>query len=83
MIMISSIKPLQGRDLLYLNIQQSFYIHTIKVGSITNSSVLQIGSTGSIQALSEAYNTGGFTRPAPEVAYPQSKPIVPLASIGK
>ncbi|MDY0396054.1 spore germination protein GerPB [Virgibacillus halophilus] len=71
---------------MQLIIHQSFYIHSIKVGAITNSSVLQIGSTGSIQALSESYNTGGFTQPAGEIPYtepPTTGPIVPLAAIGK
>ncbi|SFA82030.1 spore germination protein PB [Lentibacillus halodurans] len=45
-------------------IHQSISIHLIKVGAISNSSVLQIGSTGSIQAQSDIHNTGGFTEPA-------------------
>ncbi|MGG5253312.1 spore germination protein GerPB [Neobacillus sp. SM06] len=46
-------------------IQQSIHIHSIKVGGITNSSVLQIGSAGIIKPASYLYNTGGFTQPAP------------------
>jgi spore germination protein PB len=46
-------------------IQQSIHIHFIKVGGITNSSVLQIGSSGIIKPASYLYNTGGFTQPAP------------------
>ncbi len=46
-------------------IQQSIHIHFIKVGGITNSSVLQIGSAGIIKPASYLYNTGGFTQPAP------------------
>ncbi|OZU87964.1 spore gernimation protein KA [Virgibacillus indicus] len=63
-----------------ITIHQSIQIHMIKVGSITNSSVLQIGSTGSIQAQSDIYNTGGFTEPA-EAAEPISSasPIIPLS----
>jgi spore germination protein PB len=46
-------------------IQQSIHIHFIKIGGITNSSVLQIGSAGMIKPASYLYNTGGFTQPAP------------------
>lgn len=46
-------------------IQQSIHIHFIKIGGITNSSVLQIGSAGIIKPASYLYNTGGFTQPAP------------------
>ncbi|MDX8045760.1 spore germination protein GerPB [Gracilibacillus sp. S3-1-1] len=63
-----------------LTVNQSIYIHFLKVESINNSSVLQIGSTGKIQALSQLYNTGGFTGPAEE-AGPDgvSTPLVPLS----
>ncbi|MEH7097543.1 spore germination protein GerPB [Neobacillus vireti] len=46
-------------------IQQSIHINFIKVGGITNSSVLQIGSAGIIKPQANLYNTGGFTKPAP------------------
>jgi spore germination protein PB len=46
-------------------IQQSIQIHFIKIGGITNSSVLQIGSAGIIKPAAYLYNTGGFTHPAP------------------
>lgn len=46
-------------------IQQSIQIHFIKIDSITNSSVLQIGSAGMIKPSTHLYNTGGFTEPAP------------------
>jgi spore germination protein PB len=47
-----------------LIIHQSISIHFIKIEAITNSSVFQIGSTGSIQAQSDIHNTGGFTEAA-------------------
>ncbi|SFQ69456.1 MULTISPECIES: spore germination protein GerPB [unclassified Bacillus (in: firmicutes)] len=47
-------------------IQQSIQINFIKIGSITNSSVLQIGSAGVIRPASYLYNTGGFKEPAPQ-----------------
>jgi spore germination protein PB len=46
-------------------IQQSIQINFIKIGSISNSSVMQIGSSGIIKPASYLYNTGGFTKPAP------------------
>ncbi len=48
-------------------IQQSIHINMIKIGGVSNSSVLQIGSAGIIKPASYLYNTGGFTEPAPEV----------------
>ncbi|MBB6453000.1 spore germination protein PB [Salirhabdus euzebyi] len=63
-------------------IYQQISIHLLKVGSVTNSSVLQVGSSGSIQALSNLYNTGGYQFPA-EAAEPISpqefQPMIPLA----
>jgi spore germination protein PB len=46
-------------------IQQSIHINLIKIGGITNSSVLHIGSAGIIKPQANLYNTGGFTHPAP------------------
>jgi spore germination protein PB len=69
-------------------IQQSIQINFIKIGSITNSSVLQIGSAGIIKPASYLYNTGGFTKPAPEAGGTQtpngqSSVAVPLAGAGR
>lgn len=67
-------------------ISQSICIHQLRIGSVTNSSVLQIGSAGSIQALSTLANTGGFTGPAPQATVPlgpqaqTAAPLVPLHS---
>lgn len=61
-----------------LIVHQSIVIHNLKVGGITNSSVLQIGSAGIIKALSNIYNTGGFIGPAP---LPKA-PLVPLVPSG-
>ncbi|MFC4403213.1 spore germination protein GerPB [Gracilibacillus xinjiangensis] len=69
--------------LLHLTVNQSIYIHFLKVGTISNSSVLQIGSTGQLQALAQLYNTGGFEAPAEE-AMPngesQGQSLVPLSA---
>jgi len=67
-------------------IQQSIHIHFIKIGGITNSSVLHIGSAGIIKPQANLYNTGGFTHPAPATIKPfgmppptlQEMPSVPL-----
>jgi spore germination protein PB len=67
-------------------IQQTIQINNLRIGSLTNSSVLQIGSAGIIKPSSHLYNTGGFTAPAPEAQKPgpslQSLPAVPLAPQG-
>ncbi|MEH7304748.1 spore germination protein GerPB [Neobacillus drentensis] len=63
-------------------IQQSIQINFIKIGGITNSSVLQIGSAGIIKPTAHLYNTGGFTQPAPQTTQPSGTllgtPSVPL-----
>ena len=62
-------------------IQQSIHINFIKIGGITNSSVLQIGSVGIIKPAAHLYNTGGFTKPAPSGIKPTEQilaPSVPL-----
>lgn len=64
-------------------VQQSITIQFLKIGGITNSSVLQIGSAGIIKPVSNLYNTGGFTAPAPLIPKPgtlQDLPAVPLSS---
>lgn len=65
-------------------IQQSIQINFIKIGGISNSSVLQIGSAGIIKSSSQLYNTGGFTEPAPSVGQltglQLSTPSVPLST---
>lgn len=48
-------------------VYQQISIGQLRVDAVSNSSVLQIGSAGSIQSLSQLYNTGGFTEPAAEL----------------
>lgn len=50
---------------MIVNVQQTIHINMIKIGGITNSSVLQIGTSGIIKPASYLFNTGGFTGPAP------------------
>lgn len=63
-------------------IHQSIVIHQLRVDNVVNSSVLQIGSAGQISSLSNRYNTGGFTGPAPDIPIPEEPPpvLVPLPS---
>lgn len=72
-------------------IQQSITIHSLKIGSLANSSVFQIGSAGIIKPSTHLYNTGGFTTAAPEPQKPEelggymtipSVPIAPPAAGG-
>ncbi len=51
-----------------IHIQQSIHVQTIRIGALTNSSVLQIGTAGVITPSSHLYNTGGFKGPAPSIA---------------
>ncbi|MCA0754549.1 spore germination protein GerPB [Paenibacillus sp. N4] len=48
-------------------IHQQITINMIRIDSISNSSVLQVGSAGSIRSLAQLYNTGGYTGPAPQL----------------
>ncbi|MDG0813226.1 MULTISPECIES: spore germination protein GerPB [Cohnella] len=50
-----------------LTIYQHIAIGQLRVDAVSNSSVLQIGSAGNIQSLSQLYNTGGFTEPAAQL----------------
>jgi spore germination protein PB len=71
-------------------IQQSINIHLIKIGSISNSSVFQIGSAGMIKPSANLFNTGGFIKPAPQAKKPgggflyspgstETAPVVPFS----
>ncbi|GLI09955.1 putative spore germination protein GerPB [Paenibacillus tyrfis] len=59
---------------MQLIIHQSIVIQNFKIGSVSNSSVLQIGTAGTIRALANLYNTGGFTGPAPQFTAPATTP---------
>jgi len=67
-------------------VQQSITIQYLKVNAVTNSSVLQIGSSGIIKPTTHLYNTGGHTGPAPQLESPipitaPAQPfVVPLTS---
>ncbi|RKN84243.1 spore germination protein GerPB [Paenibacillus ginsengarvi] len=67
-----------------LIVHQSIVIHQLRVEAVSNSSVLQIGSAGMIKGLSNLYNTGGFSGPAPAVTASTgevgAESLVPLPS---
>lgn len=48
-------------------VNQSIHINYMRVESVSNSSILQIGSAGSIKSLSNLYNTGSYVELAPPV----------------
>lgn len=65
-----------------LTIHQQINIHKLDVGSVANSSILQIGSAGVIKGLSHLYNTGGFTGPAPQpVQQPFPSSLSPVSLV--
>ncbi|MCD1258695.1 spore gernimation protein [Paenibacillus athensensis] len=61
-------------------VHQTIMIQQLRVDSVANSSVLQIGSTGAIRSLSNLYNTGGFVESAPALGGSSVNPVslVPL-----
>ena len=59
-------------------IHQHITIHHLRVENISNSSVLQVGSTGAIRSMSQLYNTGGYTSPAPQLGQNIPLSYVPL-----
>ncbi|MGG1553691.1 spore germination protein GerPB [Paenibacillus ferrarius] len=65
---------------MHCTIHQTIMIQQLKVNSVANSSVLQIGTAGSIRSLSNLYNTGGFVEPVPELGTTKVNPVtlVPL-----
>ncbi|UOQ43476.1 spore germination protein GerPB [Halobacillus salinarum] len=71
-----------------LTVHQSICIHVLRIGTIANSSIVQIGSSGVIQGKADLYNTGEYTKPgeeaepvAGEVSIPEQEalPLVPLS----
>ena len=52
---------------MIFQIYQNINVNYIRIEALTNASVLQIGSAGSIRSLAQLANTGGFTAPAPQI----------------
>ncbi|WP_062352132.1 spore germination protein GerPB [Bacillus kwashiorkori] len=59
---------------LYVN--QSVHINILRINTMANSAVLQIGSAGMIKAHSYSQNSGGFTKLAPKSEH--SGTVTPL-----
>lgn len=74
---------------MIVHVYQTITIQNLTIDSLANSSVLQIGAAGQVKGLSNNFNTGGFSGPAPE-AVPQNlltqggvatAPLVPLPAL--
>jgi len=61
-------------------VYQHITIHQMNIDNVSNSSVLQVGTAGSIRSLSQLFNTGGFTEPAPQLSGDNPLSLVPLPS---
>ena len=53
-------------------VQQTIQINILRVNSISNSSVLQIGTAGMIKSATQLANTGGFTDVVPKTTTHQT-----------
>ena len=60
-----------------LTVHQQITIYQLRVDSVTDSSVLQVGTAGSIRSLSQLYNTGQFKEAAPQLGQPNPISLVP------
>jgi spore germination protein PB len=56
---------MKGFENMKFHIHQTITINMIKIQSISNSSVFQIGTSGIIKPFSTLSNSGGFTQVAP------------------
>lgn len=65
---------------LHWTIHQQITINMIKIGSMSNSSILQIGTAGTIQSRAELANSGKFTSPAPVPITQGKTTTVPLVN---
>lgn len=55
--------PVRQVESMKFYIQQSIHINILRINSMANSAIVQIGTSGSIRARSIVSNTGGFTEP--------------------
>jgi len=65
-----------------MHVTQTINIQVLRINGISNSSILQIGTAGIMKPLSNLYNTGDYTAPAPQFAQPaeERSSLVPFAS---
>ncbi|MRN54485.1 spore germination protein GerPB [Paenibacillus monticola] len=62
-----------------LSVYQCISVHSLSIGTLSASSILQIGTSGKINALSHSYQNSGAAMPAfSPVAKDDSPPLVPL-----
>lgn len=74
---------------MIVHVYQTITIRSLTISSLANSSVFQIGSAGLVKSLSNNFNTGGFSAPAPEadstavdaMGGVPAAPLVPLPAI--
>ncbi|WP_438432573.1 spore germination protein GerPB [Gorillibacterium sp. sgz500922] len=59
-------------------VYQTIGIHMLRIDLVSNASVVQIGTAGSIQALANLHDTGGFGPAAEEETAGVSPIVVPL-----
>ncbi|GAA5416668.1 putative spore germination protein GerPB [Paraliobacillus ryukyuensis] len=68
---------------MQFTVHQTINIRMLRIGSISNASVFQIGSAGSIQSAANLYNTGGYeslAQPAEFQGEIGETPLVPLSA---
>lgn len=63
-----------------LSVYQCITVQQLRIGTVTNSSVLQIGTSGTIKALAQVYGTSKLSNPDALNDQEQEKtnPMVPL-----
>ncbi|MFC7060829.1 spore germination protein GerPB [Halobacillus seohaensis] len=65
-----------------MTVYQTISIRYLKIGTVANSSIIQIGSSGVIQAQADLYNTGEHTKPAEEPTPAEGEVAVPEGDSG-
>ncbi|WP_079709138.1 spore germination protein GerPB [Paraliobacillus ryukyuensis] len=68
---------------MQFTVHQTINIRMLRIGSISNASVLQIGSAGSMQSAANLYNTGNYESLAEPAEIQQGVgevPLVPLSA---
>lgn len=67
---------------MHLTVHQTINIHLLKIGNISNASIVQIGAAGSIQTTANLANSGQFEKLADpaDVEGLLQTPIVPLVT---
>lgn len=61
-----------------VTVYQCISIYNLKIGTISNSSVLQIGTSGRINTLSNSYNASEATSSSSSSEDVMDSPLVPL-----